>query len=590
MSFAYHGNYCGPGWTAGKYMNARDAHINDFNVPAVDELDQICKDHDMDLFYSTGPRDDKMADRRFVYKISKANIPGIKDNVAAFAVWALGEGPKLRSDDDVTSQNTMPLTRLRVNKKQKTSEGEQPAALITDPERDGRNTDDNEEQWQAEERFAMSLEDRDSIRREVADDARADFTTPARPQRTEMEISPDGEPRISERGRQIAGSLSNLLSDEQGTSMEPTVSTAMVSRASGAGTSNTGVGSHEPKVKYNVHADATLFTNVRTAYLRATYYFSFNMLDQVTPVVLQFRLNNPRQIFPISLTRQDLASNQNTLRAKGLSNDMAHQNQQLRSIGSVALAKSTAINSGYLAPFPHTVVGDTAADTTNATTRFTSSGTISDANTRPAWRDWYEGIWQAMHVIETDYKMTFFSGHSMSNNTAGVDNCFTTATVFTTTDTVTQAVGTGQTTPTDARMRDILQWPYLQQHNISLRDPSSPTNQFYVINGTWKDSESGNGGTTMDEQQIKTWYPTGADYTPSWRVDKTVLAYAGELASNNRPCINLKLELQYKVQYRDPRADWLYPKSTAATLNTNLTNKATRQVLSQELVSYVAET
>lgn len=352
-----------------------------------------------------------------------------------------------------------------------------------------------------------------------------------------------------------------------------------------------GQGHKEPLVKYNVRADATLFTNVRTAYIRGTYYFSFNGLDQATPVVLKFRLNNPRNIFANStLTRQDLNSGQSILRAKGLSNDMAHQNSGYQTITAISNAKLTNVNNGALAPFPNTVIGDTAADTTNVSNRFSSSGTISDANTRPAWRDWYETIWQAMHVMETDYKMTFFSGHSITNSDlSNNDSCFTTATVFTTTDTETASTGGFQTTPTDARLRDMLQFPYIQQHNIALRDPSNPTNQFNIIQGTWKDSDTSAGGTTLDEQQIKTWYPcgSGVDYNPAWRVDKTVLAYAGEFSSNHRPCINLKLELQYKVQYRDVRREWLYPQSNAATLNTNLTNKVTRQQLTQEIISFI---
>jgi len=37
----YHGNYCGPGWSAGEYQNSV---VSD--VPAVDEFDDTCRDHD----------------------------------------------------------------------------------------------------------------------------------------------------------------------------------------------------------------------------------------------------------------------------------------------------------------------------------------------------------------------------------------------------------------------------------------------------------------------------------------------------------------------------------------------------------------
>ena len=43
-----HGNYCGPDWTAGRRISARSYVLGggDFRVPAVDWLDQLCREHD----------------------------------------------------------------------------------------------------------------------------------------------------------------------------------------------------------------------------------------------------------------------------------------------------------------------------------------------------------------------------------------------------------------------------------------------------------------------------------------------------------------------------------------------------------------
>jgi len=49
MSFAYHGNWCGPGWTAGKYKSAKELKDDERDVPAVDKLDQACKTHDINI-------------------------------------------------------------------------------------------------------------------------------------------------------------------------------------------------------------------------------------------------------------------------------------------------------------------------------------------------------------------------------------------------------------------------------------------------------------------------------------------------------------------------------------------------------------
>lgn len=41
MSYRYHGQYCGPGWSGGKYQSSVDS-----SVPADDPFDQTCKEHD----------------------------------------------------------------------------------------------------------------------------------------------------------------------------------------------------------------------------------------------------------------------------------------------------------------------------------------------------------------------------------------------------------------------------------------------------------------------------------------------------------------------------------------------------------------
>jgi hypothetical protein len=108
-SYAYHGNYCGPGWTAGKYMNAQDAHEDDFDTPAQDALDQICKEHDKAIWQAhqfnglMKAKKLKYADRIFVRKIKNANIDGPWDDIAAWLVWAMGPGPNLRSFDNFPS-------------------------------------------------------------------------------------------------------------------------------------------------------------------------------------------------------------------------------------------------------------------------------------------------------------------------------------------------------------------------------------------------------------------------------------------------------------------------------------------------------
>lgn len=44
-----HGKYCGPNWTAGKVLAAKNATDKDFQVKPIDDLDAACRIHDKDI-------------------------------------------------------------------------------------------------------------------------------------------------------------------------------------------------------------------------------------------------------------------------------------------------------------------------------------------------------------------------------------------------------------------------------------------------------------------------------------------------------------------------------------------------------------
>jgi hypothetical protein len=84
--FRFHGNYCGPGWSAGKYQSSV---VSD--VESVDELDQACKVHDAS--YAMG-EDLMMADRKFINDVPKTDVKGL---IAAGMVGAQYVGRVLKN-------------------------------------------------------------------------------------------------------------------------------------------------------------------------------------------------------------------------------------------------------------------------------------------------------------------------------------------------------------------------------------------------------------------------------------------------------------------------------------------------------------
>ena len=96
----FHGNWCGPNWTAGQRKSARLVTKKDRNVPAVDELDQCCKTHDLNIA-------DKNPDANEIF-IKQTEGLGIKAQIASKLVGAFGP-----SRDEILQEPKMKQRRMR---------------------------------------------------------------------------------------------------------------------------------------------------------------------------------------------------------------------------------------------------------------------------------------------------------------------------------------------------------------------------------------------------------------------------------------------------------------------------------------------
>lgn len=116
----YHGNYCGPNWSAGKHQGSV---ISD--VPALDDFDETCKVHDRAYALNTGLRS---ADLGF----ARANIftANPKRVLAGLIVGTQG---LLRPDDRLVSSMNKSRSILRGNQPQATkgSKGSKPTLNTT---------------------------------------------------------------------------------------------------------------------------------------------------------------------------------------------------------------------------------------------------------------------------------------------------------------------------------------------------------------------------------------------------------------------------------------------------------------------------
>jgi len=122
-SFRYHGNYVGPGWSAGRYQPS----VANSRVPAVDEFDASAKQHDRAYALKHNLKE---ADYRFY----KQNIgKGWKRSAAALAVGVQGflRKPEFQSSSQKKKQKTeemppSPMSRSRSASKRSRSRGSPP--------------------------------------------------------------------------------------------------------------------------------------------------------------------------------------------------------------------------------------------------------------------------------------------------------------------------------------------------------------------------------------------------------------------------------------------------------------------------------
>lgn len=110
--FFTYGNWCGPKWTAGQQKDVKDMTKEDINVPAVDKLDEICKQHDIDLFLAKKDEQVLAANEKFFNSMEEyaQTIPYFNE----LEDWSF-EGISKLAKDTLTNQRDVVLAHTMAN-------------------------------------------------------------------------------------------------------------------------------------------------------------------------------------------------------------------------------------------------------------------------------------------------------------------------------------------------------------------------------------------------------------------------------------------------------------------------------------------
>ena len=200
-----------------------------------------------------------------------------------------------------------------------------------------------------------------------------------------------------------AGRPQGVKRDNEGNpkTMEPTLqaasTTTLALRSAAPGSSSLGTG--ETPLSNHDSPELGVLTETRTVFLPFEFGVSFNKIGKtIGGNVLKIRMNAPYNILKDTVF---VAQTESAAAESGVSNCQA-------------TAYQTTTGS-ELYEFQQTFEGLTGQSASS-----TGSGSLTDTSTNPAWRAWYQELYDAYHTIETQYEIILTNtessaGSSISN-------------------------------------------------------------------------------------------------------------------------------------------------------------------------------
>lgn len=298
-------------------------------------------------------------------------------------------------------------------------------------------------------------------------------------------------------------------------------STTLAAKAAAGGVGSTGT--QETPVMLNTRWELGVFTETRSAILPLRFYVSMNTLSSVYGVALNLRLNAPYNLTTTSMVSQTAGST----RIKGVSVDAPPD----------GVTNTATQLQGY-----------TTAITlpTGQTLTTSGSGVPAGADLKPAWRQWYEKLYDSYHVVKTEYRVKFRNARSAIDTDAVVYYDYD----------VSTANNTGNTMPTNVLQEYYKTWKHVEQVKVAPKAQANGERYVAQIEGTWVPGSIAK--NTVNATDIKTWYTTGAAPTPAWTEQLSMIAFLRNGASATTH-LDVEIEVAYYVQFRDLKDTVRYP-------------------------------
>lgn len=372
--------------------------------------------------------------------------------------------------------------------------------------------------------------------------SRADSANPADTQKSKTEPTIDpvdkkslpnlrGSELINPRSRERNQRTQEAMTDTNG-------DVAMTAEKSASSTAAKGHG--ETGVDYMNKPELGILTETRTAILPYTAYISMNKINPSIPVWFKIRMNCPYDIWKDTSI---VAQTAGAAVSRGISRSKCPVSQT---------------NDAALGSYPRQLA--------------VSGSSVDNANNFPAWIKWYEKMYEVYHTIETQYRITFAHASKQVGSVTDARDVILChewdAYSGSSTGNVMPLTQDSSGVARHVSSAHMQTWKRI--NNLKVDDQytnSRDVPETKVLSGVWKP------GTKMmntaNEEDIKAWYPVGAEPgapNPAWVEQLVVAAYLDAFASEEAN-VHVKVELRYIVQFKDLKGNLRYVDPLVSTAN-----------------------
>lgn len=527
-----HGNWCGPNWTAGQYKPTSKLSKNDRTVPAIDALDQACKEHDIELY--DNPEKANEINSKFINTVKSM---GVKGKLFALAVGIAGPSPSVANMP--TGRTLMPSS-LREN-------------LEEPPKKKKKLKLDVLENKEG----SLSLD----IREEVSDTPTInDFTTPVRKKRTADKISPEDNVRSAPE-RFPWESLSKL---NRNNTMDKDNDEGNTSRSMDSGGSDNG-SNLTKETPVIMHSPEYLIPETFTVIMPVTFYFS-GVCAQDTALDIKIGLNTIAAPLRTTLATPgaNVGPNIGAVFSTGLFNRKITAHNNTIGIG----AGNRAINVGTndtLFSSGNWPLAMNWTDSKRAFPSFLAAG----VQPIPKMKNWYDKLYEYHTVTECDYQLVFAIQPALDyyNNDLIVASTIDTY----------AASRTNNQAPLSQKIANVKQWKGMNWQVLQSPNIYDNSTKYQVISGHYKSGQAKH--LIQNDGDVKLWTPTTNGINsgdPDYKEDLHLMVFPHPLNTyhgtsvatrltdttygtvNALSTFNCECTLKYKVQYKDLKTAMRY--------------------------------